>query len=226
MKAENRRKVKAKKHIHATRRGIILISVLAVLILIINIITASFSWFTPQVWKNPQDSSVLGASGMEYKKDTYNRSEKCNFSTSSGTKQTVYESGKYIDQINYGEAISYATVAADGGKAYFRTSVINYDASHPSDVSLYFASLGETGSNLIVAVTYPSNTVRTVSGENNDFCLVRNAYVKRHDTNDVDGPGLLQIDWFVTNNSGSDIILNLDPESNGGQYANMYLMYN
>ena len=70
MKAENKRKSAAKerdkKQNRATRRGVILISVLAVVILIVNIVTASFSWFAP--------NSVNGA-GMEYKKTTYNRSE-------------------------------------------------------------------------------------------------------------------------------------------------------
>ncbi len=62
MKAENKRKsaakAKDKKQNRTTRRGVVLISVLAIVILIVNIVTASFSWFRPQ--------SVAGA-GMEYK---------------------------------------------------------------------------------------------------------------------------------------------------------------
>ena len=90
MKAEKTRKTKAKerelKQKRATRRGVILISVLAVLVLIVNIITASFSWFTP---------ATANGAGMAYEKKTYNRSEKCEFYTRSGLKQTVYEDPAY-----------------------------------------------------------------------------------------------------------------------------------
>lgn len=223
MKAENKRKSAAKardkKQNRATRHGVILISVLAVVILIVNIVTASFSWFAP--------NSVTNA-GMEYKKKTYNRSEQCTFSTASGLKQASYDAtnGFYADSIQYSDiAIPYQTVRA-GQTAYFRTSIINIDENNPSDVSLYFAKFGQSGSNLTIAEINPSNTVRTVSGEQDDFCLARNAFVKRHDDNDMDGPGLLQVDWFVTNNGSSDVLIKLDPESNGGTYANMYLMYN
>lgn len=222
MKAEKSRKTKAKdkvvKQTRATRRGIVLISVLAVVILIVNIITASFSWFTP--------ATATGA-GMAYEKKTYNRSEKCEFYTRSGLKQTVYEDGLYIDQMNYGdENVDHINVPGNGGRAYFRTSIENKDENYPSVVSIYFASIGEASSNLTFAVTYPSNTVVTVSGAKDDFCLMRNAFVKRKDVNDVDGPGLLQVDWFVINNGSSTYTINLGPESDGGTYANMYLMYN
>ncbi|MBQ1475624.1 MAG: hypothetical protein IIZ32_10040 [Ruminococcus sp.] len=220
MKAENERKSAAKlrdkKQKRATRHGVILISVLAVLILIINIITASFSWFAP--------NSVNGA-GMEYKKTTYNRSEQCTFSTFLGSKLSKPQEGMYIDQLVYTTEIEDWEIKA-GKTAYFRTSIINADKNYPSDISLYFATFGESGSNLTIAETSPSNTVRTVSGEQTDFCLTRNAFVKRHDDNDMDGPGLLEVDWFVTNNGSSDITIKLAPESKGGANANMYLMYN
>ena len=220
MKAENKRKSAAKardkKQNRATRRGVVLIAVLAVVILIVNIVTASFSWFAP--------NSVNGA-GMEYKKTTYNRSEQCTFSTSIGSKLSEPQEGMYIDQLVYTTDVDHWDIRA-GKTAYFRTSIINADKNYPSDVSLYFAVFGESGSNLTIAETSPSNTVRTVSGEQDDFCLTRNAFVKRHDDNDMDGPGMLQVDWFVTNNGSSDITIKLAPESNGGAYANMYLMYN
>ena len=220
MKAENKRKsaakVRDKKQNRATRRGVILISVLAVVILIVNIVTASFSWFAP--------NSVSGA-GMEYKKTTYNRSEQCTFSTVIGSKLSKPQEGMYIDQLVYTIEVNNWEVEA-GQTAYFRTLIVNADENYPSDVSLYFAKFGESGSNLTIAETSPSNTVRTVSGEQDDFCLTRNAFVKRHDDNDMDGPGLLQVDWFVTNNGSSDVTIKLAPESDGGANANMYLMYN
>lgn len=218
MKAKQKRNAKSGSvNKTFTRRGVILISVLAVLILMVNVITASYSWFTPK--------SVNGA-GMQYVETAYNRSEKCSFSTYNGTKLTTPRAGHYADQLEYSaSAITSASIPA-GETRYFRTSIINADTKYASDVSLYFASLGEENCNLTIAVTYPSNTVRKVSSAEPDYCLVRNAFVKVHDENDVDGPGLLQIDWFVTNHGSSNITIKLGPESAGGSDANMYLMYN
>lgn len=215
MKAKNKRESKneqMKKKI--TRRGVILISVLAVLILMVNIITASYSWFTPQ---------TVNGSGMQYVDTGYIRSEQCTFKTYRGTINTNYSAGHYIDQIDYNTEITSESVPA-GQTKYFRTSIVNADKKAASDVSLYFSSFGDSGSNLTVAVTYPSNTVRTVSGEQTDYCLVRNAYVKVNDDNDVDGPGLLQVDWFVKNNGSSAVTINVGRM--GGSNANMYIMYN
>jgi len=200
-----------------TRRGVILISILAALILTINIITASYSWFTPK--------TVNGA-GMQYVEEAYVRSEQCSFSTYEGTKRSVYQTGHYIDQIDYGNSAVTSVSVAAGETRYFRTSIINADTKYASDVSLYFASFGQAGCNLTVAVTFPSNTVRTVSKAETDYYLIRNAFVKVHDANDVDGPGLLQVDWFVKNNGSSAVTIKLGPESAGGENANMYLMYN
>ncbi len=218
MKAKNKSHSKAEiKKKAITRRGVILISVLAVLILIVNVITASYSWFTPK--------SVNGA-GMEYIDKAYNRSEQCSFSTYEGTLRTTYSTGHYIDQIEYGSSAVTSVSVPAGGTKYFRTSIINADTKYASDVSVYFASLGVENCNLTIAVTYPSNTVRTVSAAETDYYLVRNAFVKVHDANDVDGPGLLQVDWFVKNNGSSAVTIKLGPESAGGTNANMYLMYN
>lgn len=227
MKADKKRKEKKKIQSLYTRRGIILIVILAVMILLVNVITASFSWFAP---KDPVTNV-----GMKYERITNNRSERCDFSTYQGTIVESYSTGNYIGQINYDTQVTHVTIGP-GDTEYFRTSIINSDPLYPSDISLYFASLGHTHdqsnpsdaatTNLTVAVSFPSNTVRIESGEKTDYCLARNAYVKPHDTTDVDGPGLLQIDWFIKNNGSESVTINLDEERNGGDYANMYLMYN
>lgn len=217
-KAKNKRSPKfelANKRF--TRRGVVLISVLAVLILLVNVITASYSWFTPK---------TVPGSGMQYVKDAYLRSEQCSFSTYEGWKRTEYSTGHYKDAIEYNSsAVTSATIEA-GKTKYFRTSIINADTNAASDVSVFFASFGQASCNLTVAVTYPSNTVRKVSAAETDYYLIRNAYVKVRDDNDVDGPGLLQVDWFVINNGSSAVTIKLGPESDGGTDANMYLMYN
>lgn len=236
MKAEKSTMTAKKEKTLATRRGIVLITVLAVLILVVNIVTASFSWFTPK---------TVDGIGLSYKAVTYNRSENCEFSTTVGKKLTSADltgdnSGKYIDEMVYNQSTvdsSVGSVTLSNGKVvsatinagktmYFETSIVNADEQYATDVSLYFASFGEAGCNLSVAVTMPSNTVRKVTGAQTDFCLLRNAYVKLKDDNDVDGPGLLQVEWFITNNGSSPVTLKLDLEKNGGANANMYLMYN
>lgn len=226
MKADKNAKRKMNKQSVYTHRGIVLIAILALMILIVNIITASFSWFTPK--------SVTNV-GMKYESKTNNRSERCDFSTYQGTIVETYSTGNYIGQINYDTSVTHVTITP-GEIKYFRTSIINADPNYPSDVSLYFSSLGHTHdqsnpsddatTKLTVAVTFPSNTVRIETGEKTDYCLVRNAYVKAHDETDVDGPGLLQIDWFVRNDGTDNVTINLDEERNGTAYANMYLMYN
>lgn len=219
MKAKKKRESKneTKKQILTRRRGVILISVLAVLILVVNLITASYSWFTP---------GQVNGSGMQYVDKAYIRSEECTFKTYLGSKVTTYSAGHYIDQIDYNTEITTKSVGS-GETEYFRTSIVNDNENYASDISLYFSSFGASGCNLTVAVTFPSNTVRTVTCSSDpvsDYCLVRNAYVKKKDVNDVDGPGLLQVDWFVTNNGSSAVTINVGPM--GGSNANMYIMYN
>lgn len=208
MKAD-KKKATAKRQLN-TRRGVVLIIALAVLILVVNIITASFSWFSP---------NKVAGSGMVYEEDGGLRGEDCKFSTYLGTRRTTYETGKYIDQMEYpGEALTSAVPIPAGETRYFRTSIVNSeDYPYPSVISLYISQIGQSGSNLRVAVTYPSNTVRDITGRQDDYYIVRNAYVKAYQKNDVDGPGLLQIDWFVTNNGSSQVSIDI---------PKLYLMYN
>ena len=87
------------------------------------------------------------------------------------------------------------------GRVYFRTNVQNTDTEHPSVISLYHHNFP---ADLGLGVTYPSNTyfINDFGYDNGNYpdCwILRNAYVKVKDIADVDGPGLLQVDWFVEN---------------------------
>ena len=69
---------------------------------------------------------------------------------------------------------------------------------------------------MMLAVTFPSNTVRsTGSSAATDFYIIRNAYVKKNVATDADGPGLLEVEWFVKSTSNTSL-----------NFTKLYLMYN
>lgn len=202
----NSRKDKRNKFI-ASRRGVVMIAVIALLILIINIITASYSWFTPQ---------NVNGTGMQYSYSGSARSEDCHMSTFLGTKVTgsIGEGqenyGYYINQIRYANTARTTSVTiAAGATQYFKTEIINQDTKYASCISLYITSIGNISATntCTLAVTFPSNSVRTLTAQSNNF-IIRNAYVKRKDTQDVNGPGLLSVEWFVKNNGATAIAVN------------------
>lgn len=204
-------KAQKRKMFVASRRGVIVVALIAVLVLVINLITASYSWFTPQ---------EEAKRGMEYSFDGQMRSENCTMTTYVGNKLISAEGdslaeGQYWGQIVYGAngASGSQTVAA-GKTLYVKTEIINGDTNNASDISLYISSLPAC----TLAVTYPGNSVRRYSSTQTDCYIVRDAFVKRKDNGDVNGlPGKLEIEWFVTNNGSSNISVNLN---------NLYLLYN
>ena len=195
------------------RRGIALIAMLAVTILFVNLIAYSYSWFTP--------TTVTGV-GLSLDTSSSIRSERCTFETYQGTLVTEdnwvsggYKAqGYFIDQVAYSDTkvndndkviIPRATRDDDNeivpARVYFCTNVQNTDTEHPSVISLYHHRFPDT---LGLGVTFPSNTYFINDfGAYDDCWILRNAYVKKLDAADVDGPGLLQIEWFVENFSES-----------------------
>ena len=205
------KKTSKKKRQFTNRHGIIMIALLAVMILVVNLVMFSYSWFTP--------ASVTGQ-GLALEETSSLRSERCTFETYPGVLVTESNhssySDYYIDQIAYSNSpvpenavikVPVATMV-DGekvpGRAYFRTNIQNNDTEYPSVISLYH---NQFPNNLGIAVTYPSNTYFFNDTGNYDDCFIlRNAYVKVKDDADVDGPGLLQVEWFVENLSTSNTI--------------------
>lgn len=188
-----------------TRRSVVIIAMIAVLVLVINMITASYSWFTPE-----SEEKI----GMQYSFSGKVRSENCAMNTFKGTKQTTNENDTYINQIIYDTSATTGSVTVNAGKTqYFKTEIINSDTKNASDISLYISSFPAC----TLAVTYPANTVRKFTETQSDLYIVRDAYVKRKDNADVNGPGKLEIEWFVTNSSTAAITVNLN---------NLYLLYN
>ena len=190
-------------------KGIVLIAILAVLILIVNIITASFSWFVPQEGKR-----------MSYERSFTVRSENCTMSTHIGEEYVYNASTNHKDHptgyIVYEENASTDSVTINvGERAYFRTIIQNSsEVLYPSNISLYIADFPSTCS---IGVESPSNSYRSFSEAKTDLYIVRNAYVKTYVATDVDGPGKLYIDWFVVNNASSSKSVDL---------SKLYLVYN
>lgn len=217
MKKTSKRKAKSKKQLMfmRSRRGVILVALIAVMVLIINLISASYSWFTPE---------NVNGTGMKYDYESKARSENCTMSTYKGVKVTgnngngQTHAGYYLNQIHYDSSATTSNVSiASGATQYFKTEIINQDTKNASGISLYITGIsGVNASNTCtMAVTYPSNSVRTLTTSGTNF-IIRNAYVKRKDAQDVNGPGLLVVEWFVTNNGSSSISVNP---------SNLYLTY-
>ncbi|MBQ9514963.1 MAG: hypothetical protein IJR57_02525 [Ruminococcus sp.] len=215
--------------------GILLIMSLAVIILVLNILSFSYSWFTP---------TAETKNGLAFD-DSFNlRSENCTFKTYKGVVVTAdnraEHSGYYIDQIDYEDTAledkyeneQWITIPANGGRVYFRTEIQNQDTKYPSVVSLYHHNMP---ANLSIAVTYPSNTFYTTDAAYPDCFILRNAYVKVKDDNDADGPGILPVEWFLENTTSNDIKIRVTKQTvtgNGYSASNenpiywLYLMYN
>jgi hypothetical protein len=238
---------KKKMRRFSTRHGVVLIALLALTILVVNLVVYSYSWFTPV---------AETGKGLEMNRDSALRSERCTFETYQGTLVTEenWESGGYKDEGYFINQVVYngtkiadnevitipkASVATENGESvlkpgrvYFRTNIQNEDTEYPSIVSLYHH---EMPANLGVAITYPSNTYHYTEDNYTDYFIVRNAYVKVKDENDVDGPGLLQVEWFVENRDTENtrtIRVTKQTEAGQGEPALsapiewLYLMYN
>ena len=198
------KKAKANEVLHS-RKGVILLALIALMVLIINLISASYSWFQP---------STVTKKSVGYSYDGKLRSQDCDMTTILGTKaaEADPDGGIYKGQIDYNPNLSsnqHATNTisiAAGATQYFKTEIVNRNTENATDISLYIKVMPAC----TVAVTYPSNSVRTVSDSRNDYYLIRNAYIKKYVPTDVNGPGLLEVEWFVKNTGSSGISINLD----------------
>lgn len=178
------------------RSGIILVALLAVMILVVSLVTMSYSWFTPEVKKG---------TGMTYQADLKIRSENC--SIEKTLKATVTNGVK-----NYSNTVGATEKVSAKSISYFRTIIINEDPN-ATNVSLYATTLpsGTYG----LGVAYPSNSYHKYTG-GSDVYIVRNAYIEGK----ADGEnGEIYVDWFIRNDSSSEITVNFST-------LNLYLMYN
>ena len=184
------------------RNGVILVALLAILILLINVVTFSYSWFTPSV-KNSTGMSYQGSGGV--------RSQDC----STATFKLTSTNGK----LSVGDAVTAnAEVAvADGdGIQYFRTVIYN-NSSVATNVSLYLASVPTSSAAFSLGVMTPSNSFHTYTTSQTDVSIIRNAYIAGGVTRDAGfEPGVREVIWFIKT-QGADVAVDM---------TQLYILYN
>ena len=203
------------------RKGMSVVLILAVLILIVSIVSLSFSWFKP--------FSKEGR-GASYSAQISIRSENCSITSYAGTAVTSSSDGKM--NIDYdapltGNAQSVEVPA--NSIVYFGTKIKN-NSDYPTNVSLYISEFPSKINNASppnsftavgLGVATPTNnyheytTKQPASGAMDPY-IIRNIYVSVEDSANND-PGSTTIEWFVKNNSGSTVTVDL---------SKLYIMYN
>ena len=195
--------------ISISRRGVLIIALVVALVLALNIITVSYSWFAPETTPNKSLSYLDTA--------IKTRAEDCNAPlTYPGTKAgaAVGSDGRYStykNQIDYSTNSINSLPVQAGTTYYFKTEIVNTNEDYGSDISLYIKNIPAC----TIAVTYPSNSVRTITEAKDDYYIIRNAYIKNYVSTDVNGPGLLSVEWFITPTTSTTLYL-----------SNMYVVYN
>ena len=181
---------------------------MAIMILIIGMTTASYSWFEPDVKEGI---------GLEFKDETHLRAQNCTVATYKGVKGnkiTTYESSPMANANVTVEATTSGETTTPG-YAYFKTVITNSSADYDTVVSLFIPSFTVAGnSNASLCVAVPTNSVRTYSATQTDIHVIRNAYVPRYVAADAN-PGQIIVEWFVKCNVGS---VTFNP-------SQVYLMY-
>lgn len=184
------------------RNGLKLILLLAALILVVSIVTMSYSWFEPGVRKR---------TGMEYKADVNVRSESCAITGNYVGAPDANDNNK----IKYSTAVSGAQSVSGDGIKYYRTVIANTDVN-PTNVSLYISSLpapNADNSAYGLGVASPSNSYHKYKAAQSDIYIVRNAYIAGKSEGEN---GELYVDWFIKPN-GNTVKIN---------FNHLYLMYN
>lgn len=192
-----------------SRFGLILILSLALIILLINVITASYSWFNPDIFTGSQ---------IKYEASYSLRSEKCTYETFLGHKVAKPNSNSGTVQvygnIEYNTSPSTGSVTCDANSyTYFRTNITNADEKYASNVSLFISSFPGNSSGVGLGVSFPSSSYHIYTQNQTEVYIIRNAYVVQ---NDDENSGVLSVEWFVKNMSSSNVTVNLN---------DLYLMY-
>lgn len=217
------------------KRGYTIIVVLAAVILIISIITLSYSWYSPL--------SQPGTS-MNYSANVKIRSEDCTIigtfpaesenalpmSGKTGNLEESFSKSSAADDVTVQLITTVPQDAPEGTTAdtsatgqiyYFRTKIQNNDVQ-PTNVSLYLKSAptkvnGETPgasfSKFGIGVASPSNSYHTFTTSQTDVCIVRNAFIRGKNDEKYQN---LYVDWFVRITDSSVKI----------DFTQLYLRYN
>ena len=222
------------------RKGMSIVLILAVLILVVSIVSLSFSWFEPE---------KIDGRGAEYNAVISMRSEDCSIKTYIGTIMPYYTESATtannepttirIDpkgKISYSEGFygDQGTMGATytiqpGQWQYFRTDIHN-NSNIATNVSLYLSQFptqyndanvtnSTTFAGVGLGVATPTNNYKLytapqpVSGAPG-VSIIRNIYVG---VQDDENTGTTSIEWFVKNESSASVTFDL---------SKLFLMYN
>lgn len=189
---------------NSTKKGIMLISLLAILVLVVSIITASYSWFSPK--------SVKGT-GINYHTDVRFRSENCTVTHYVGSKDAN-------GVISYTKIDNPTTVTINASTsadtiAYYMTNITNNDPKYPTVVSVYMSDFPEANRTFGFGIAAPSNSYRQLTAQQHDYYFVRNAFISQNDNSD---DATLSVEWFVkVPQNGSSVTIDL---------RKMFIMFN
>ena len=176
------------------RRGVILIAVLAALILLINIVTVTYSWFTP--------GSASGTTLQFYQENDGIRSENCSATYALRTAPDATVSSVTCPVATDGSDAN-DTVDSYEGLVYFKISIRNA-ADTPTNISLYLNQSIPAG--VTIGIVSPTNSVHTYTdgAANGDF-LIRNAYVSA--SSSEIGSGEFEVEAFLRNTGSAPFTL-------------------
>lgn len=166
----------------------------AVLLLVISLISISYSWF---------GRDVESGSYLTFKKTVGIKSFSCNIETYIGepdyTKSIVYDES--VEMIFSGQPFDYFINNVYDDKIYFKTNITNTSTVN-SKLSLYFGNISYAGSSdefkkLHIGITNPTKNYRNIDdslGEVNitncnDYNLVKNIKVEPGET--------VEVKWFL-----------------------------
>ena len=197
-----------KKKKITTRKGVMLVSLLAILIVVVSIITASYSWFLPTSTKS---------TGISYNSSAGFRSESCTVKHYAGTKNATTGVISYSKT----EIATNTQSITRGTKAYYRTEITNTSSDYTTVFSLFFSNFPNQTDptinafgNVSLGISYPSNTFRTLSEVQTDYPLLRNVYLNANDGTNEDAS--ISVEWFVVADDSSDFSFDIN---------NIYLVY-
>ena len=205
----DRKSTDKKLSLFSSRKGTLLLSLMVIMLIVVNLIVSSYSWFTPASQKG---------TGVKYNTPIEFRSEKCSMKQYTGTENAgviEYSEITTIDQENYQFTLSGGD-SDEGSTYYFKTEITNDDPNYPTIVSLFFSSIAApSGGTVGFGVAEPSNSYRTYNSALTDYYVIRNAYIEKNDGHNIESS--ISVKWFVKVPKNASAVIDL---------RNMYVTYN
>lgn len=168
--------------------------VMAVLIVVISLTTATFSWFEPDAKEGV---------GLQFVEEAALRAENCVVATYRGELNITPGTPNY-GLVEYDESRPVGTTTVNAGTTvYFKSVITNNNEDKDTVVSLYLRTFNVSSNNgsASLGVATPTNSYRTFTSSQTDLHIIRNAYVSYKVENEA-RTGEVVVEWFVRCDSG------------------------